>query len=226
MMNVVHQGGPVFYASLSRDSESCRDLLIATLWEHLLSTEIPLWKRCQSSGRAALPIQVAHDRLGRPYTLSGELRGPAISFSESGGTVWAALCGDDADIGIDVAGADEFDRDYPLQRVFHPAELHHALRLTGGDVADASALLWSVKEAAVKALGCAFHRVNPQQVNVKPLVARAAGGRGYIFPVGLSEKAGERFPPATGRSVWVHSLSQGRRWLSIARVMQRPAVNE
>ena len=89
-------------------------------------------------------------------------------------------------------GADEFQKDYPVHRVFHPEELHHALRLADGDPGEASALLWSVKEAVVKALGCAFHLVDPRQVNVYPAVERQDGG--YTFPVGLSGKALERFP--------------------------------
>jgi phosphopantetheinyl transferase (holo-ACP synthase) len=82
----------------------------------------------------------------------GEDLGPAISFSESGGKVWAALCGDASDIGMDVAGPDAFRREYPFHRAFHSQELQHALRLAGGDLEKASALLWSIKEAVVKAL--------------------------------------------------------------------------
>ena len=93
--------------------------------------ESPLWKRCQSSNRAAFPIQVVRGPLGRPHLLLGEYRGPAISFSEGGGKVWAALCGDESDIGIDVAGTDEFQGEYPFHRVFHPQELQHALRSGG-----------------------------------------------------------------------------------------------
>jgi phosphopantetheinyl transferase (holo-ACP synthase) len=95
---------------------------------------------------------VVHSLLGRPHLLLGEYRGPAISFSEGGGNVWAALCGDESDIGIDAAGADEFQREYPFHRVFHTQERQHALRLAGGDLEMAAALLWSVKEAVVKAL--------------------------------------------------------------------------
>ena len=165
--------------------------LVSTLWDHLVAMESPLWKRCQSSNRAAFPIQVVRGPLGRPHLLLGEYRGPAISFSEGGGKVWAALCGDESDIGIDVAGTDEFQREYPFHRVFHPQELQHALRLAGGDLEKASALLWSIKEAVVKALGCAFHLVDPRQITVYPSVG---GDGGYTFPVGLSGKALARFP--------------------------------
>jgi hypothetical protein len=226
-MSLVHRRGPVFYASLPCSPEAhkgCGTIgagdkhrLVSTLWDHLVALESPLWKRCQSSNRAAFPIQVVRGLLGRPHLLLGEIRGPAISFSEGSGKVWAALCGDESDIGIDVAGTDEFQREYPFHRVFHPQELQHALRLAGGSLEMASALLWSIKEAVAKALGCAFHLVDPRQITVYPSAAGAAGGDGgYTFPVGLSGKALVRFPIAAGRSLWVRSLPHRKMWLSIA----------
>jgi hypothetical protein len=232
--------GPVFYASLPHGGPCAAETLkgcgtngagekhrlVSTLWDHLVTMESPLWKRCQSSNRAAFPIQVVCGLLGRPHLLLGEDRGPAISFSEGGGKVWAALCGDESDIGIDVAGTDEFQREYPFHRVFHPQELQHALRLAGGDLEEASALLWSIKEAVVKALGCAFHLVDPRQITVYPSVAGAIGeDGGYTFPVGLSGKAPAALPVegatrapvmAARGSLWVHSLPQRKMWLSIA----------
>ncbi|HME43875.1 MAG TPA: 4'-phosphopantetheinyl transferase superfamily protein [Syntrophorhabdales bacterium] len=189
--------------------------------------ESPLWKRCQSSNSAAFPIQVVRGPLGRPHLLLGEYQGPAISFSQGGGKVWAALCGDESEIGIDVAGTDEFQGEYPFHRVFHTQELQHALRLAGGDLEKASALLWSVKEAVVKALGCAFHLVDPRQITVYPSVEGPIGENGgYTFPVGLSGKALARFPITTGRSLWVHSLPQVKMWLSIALLNWRPTGHE
>jgi hypothetical protein len=225
-----HGRGPVFYASLpygpcateilkrSRtNGAGDKHRLVSTLWDHLVAMESPLWKRCQSSNRTASPIQVVRGLLGRPHLLLGEYRGPAISFSEGGGKVWAALCGDESDIGIDVAGTDEFQREYPFHRVFHPQELQHALRLAGGDLEKASALLWSIKEAVVKALGCAFHLVDPWQIYVYPSTGGPVGrDGGYTFPVCLSRKALVRFPIAAGRAIWVRSLPQRKTWLSIA----------
>lgn len=235
-MNSVHQSGPVFFASLpcgprdeappkgpGTDGEKAKLRLVSTLWNHLAASENPLWKRGKSSNSDDYPIQVVRGPLGRPQLLLGESRGPAISFSKGGGRVWAALCGDDSDIGIDVAESDEFRRDYPVQRVFHPEEFEHALGLADGGQENASALLWSIKEAVVKALGCAFHLVDPRQITVYP----AAGGNGeYTFPVGLSGKALMRFPLAAGRPLWVRSLPQGTLWLSFALVNRRPAGHE
>ena len=197
--------------------EEAKHRLVSTLWDHLATMESPLWKGCQSSSGTAFPIQLIRGPLGRPHLLLGEYRGPAISFSEGGGKVWAALSGDASDIGIDVAGADEFPGEYPFSRVFHPEELEHALSLADGDQGRASALLWSVKEAVVKALGCAFHLVDPRQITVYPSANGAAGvDEGYAFPVGLSGKALMRFPMAAGRTLWVRSFPQRKMWLSIA----------
>jgi hypothetical protein len=219
-MSPAHGGGPVFYASLPCANENGagdKHHLVSILWDHLAAMESPLWKRCQSSNRAAFPIQVVRGPLGRPHLLLGEYRGPAISFSDGGGKVWAALCADESNIGIDAAGSDEFRRGYPIHRVFHPQELQHALQLAGEDLEKASALLWSVKEAVVKALGCAFHLVDPRQVIVYPSAGGAAGAEGgYTFPVGLSGKALARFPNMAGRSLWVRSLPRRKMWFSIA----------
>jgi 4'-phosphopantetheinyl transferase superfamily len=245
-VSFVHGRGPVFYASLpygpcaNETLKGCgtngagdtgdRHRLVSTLWDHLVAMGSPHWKRCQSSSRAAFPIQpiqVVRGLLGRPHLLLGEYRGPAISFSEDGERVWAALSGDESDIGIDVAGTDEFEREYPFHRVFHPQELQHTLRLAGGDLEKASALLWSIKEAVVKALGCAFHLVDPRQIYVYPSTGGALGGDGgYTFPVGLSRKALVRFPIAVGRSLWVRSLPQLKMWLSIALLNRRPTGHE
>jgi len=226
----VHQRGPVFYASLpygpcatetlkSRGTNGAGDKhrLVSILWGHLVAMESPFWQYYHSSNKVAFPTQVVRGLLGRPHLLLGEYRGPAISFSEGGGKVWAALCGDESDIGIDVAGIDEFHREYPFHRVFHPQELQHALRLAGGDLERASALLWSIKEAVVKALGCAFHLVDPRHITVCPPVEGAVeGDGGFTFPVGLSGKALGRFPLAARGSVWARSLPRKKEWLSIA----------
>jgi phosphopantetheinyl transferase (holo-ACP synthase) len=232
-VSFLHQRGTVLYACLPYDTETIaghrasrtadKIHLLSILWEHLVGMKGSPWTDCRFSNRADLPIQVVHDPLGRPQLLLGEYRGPAISFSEGGGKIWAALCGDTSDIGIDAAGFDEFPKEYPFHRVFHVQELQHALRLAGGDLEKASALLWSIKEAAVKALGCAFHLVNPRQICVYP---STGGDSGYNFPVCLSGKALVRFPIAAGRSLWVRSLPQRKMWLSIALLNRRPTKHE
>jgi hypothetical protein len=232
-MNSIYGRGPVFYASLQSpkghgtNGEEARHRLVSTLWDHLGAMDSFPWKRCQSSDRTPFPIQLLRGALGRPHLLLGEYRGPAISFSEGGGRVWAALCGDDSDIGIDVAGSDEFTGEYPSNRVFHPEELEYALCLADGDRGKASALVWSVKEAVVKALGCAFHLVDPRQITVYPSANGAAGvDEGYAFPVVLSGKALMRFPMAAGRTLWVRSFPERNMWLSIALLDRSQTVHE
>jgi len=172
------------------------------------------WTEGRFSDRADLPLQILHDPLGRPHLRLGGCEGPAISFSEGGGKIWAALSGDAPAIGIVAAGTDEFPDDYPFHRAFHDQELRHALMLTSGNSKKASALLWSIKEAAVKAVGCAFHLVDPRQICVDPSVAEEDGG--HFFTVGFSGKALVRFPLMKDRCLWVRSHFQEEMWLSIA----------
>jgi len=222
-VSFAHQGSSAFFAALPDGSDiangcgtnkAADQIRLATiLWDLVAAREYPQWQHRPLSDRAAFPLQVAHSPMGRPHLLLGEVPGPSISFSEGGGTTWAALSGGASDIGIDVAAFDEFRGEYPLNRVFHDQELHHALRLTGGDVPQASALLWSVKEAVVKTLGCAFHLVAPLQVHVLPPLEE---DHGHTFPVGLSGKALARYPMAAGRSIQVRSFPQKKMWLSVA----------
>lgn len=210
-VRLVPCGGVVYYASVPRNSATSTGCgtrrtenhrrLVTILWEHLFSN------------RLALPIRLVHDPLGRPQLLSGEHRGPAISFSTAGDEIWAALCGDESEIGIDVAGSAEFQEGYPVHRVFHAQELHQTLEMAGGDWAHAAALLWSIKEAVAKALGCAFHLVDPRDIHVDPPVVEDGGP---AFSVRLSGKALLRFPMAGRRPVMVRSLPQAGTWLSIA----------
>ena len=232
-MNFSHEKGPVFYASLpcgpmaGQIGPDQKHHLISGLWDHLLTVKNPFWMSRPYVNGDAFPIQVIRvirvirGPLGRPQLLLGDHMGPAISFCRSGKNLWAALCGDDHDIGIDVAERHEFQGKYPFHRVFHPQELKHALKTAGEDLKKAAALLWSVKEAVAKALGCGFHLVDPLHVIVYPSIDGATGGTAkengsYDFPVELSEKAVKRFPMAQDRSLRVRSFSHGKLWLSIA----------
>ena len=239
-MNNAYQKWPVFYASLpcvpsaagtrtgqATNGEETKHRLISALWDHLATMEHPFWNGCQSSVRSDFPIRVQRGMLGQPQLMVGNNRGPSISFSEGGGRLWAALCADDSDVGFDVAGSDEFPSAYPVLRVFHPEELDHVLNLSGGVPEQASALLWSVKEAVVKALGCGFHLVDPRQITVYPFEGETAGERcGHTFMAGLSGKALMRFPLVGGCSLRVHSRPERRLWLSIALVNRKPSNHE
>ena len=220
----LHGKGPVFYASLTCGSGQ-RHHLVSGLWDHLMAMKNPIKMPMPGISKKDFPIhqivRIIRGPLGKPQLLLGGHPGPAISFSESGQTVWAALCNDGHDIGIDVAQPHEFQGKYPFKRVFHPSELQHALKLVGEDLKKAASLLWTIKEAVAKALGCAFHLVDPRQMIVYPSTSGATGktvteNSVYDFPVGLSQKAVKRFPMAAGRALRVRSVFQGKSWLSIA----------
>ncbi len=237
-----HGEGPVFYASLPcGPMGDQKHHLIFGLLDHLLSVENPFWMHRPYDPPDAFPIQadpfirVIRGPLDRPQLLLGDHMGPAISFCKSGKTRWAALCEDAHDIGIDVAQRHEFQGRYPFYRVFHPQELEHALKPGGKDLKKAAALLWSVKEAAAKALGCGFHLVDPLQMIVYPSTAGAAEGAAwtgvkknsiYDFGVGLSQKAVKRFSMARGRPLRVRSVCQGNMWLSIARLHRQSSQGD
>lgn len=201
-----HKQATVFYACLPCTAGHKADQihLVSILREHLAAMTDDK------------PIQIVHDPLGRPKLLLGESEGPAISFSKGGGKIWAALCSDAADIGIDAAQTDEFPQDYPFGRVFGQQELQLALSLTYGDLNKAAALLWSVKEAAVKALGCAFHLVDPLQLGVN------LSSVGNCFTVSLSGKALTRFGTIADQGIAVRSLFQENTWLSITLLNSGP----
>jgi phosphopantetheinyl transferase (holo-ACP synthase) len=135
------------------EREQARDILARSL--------IPGWP---AGGR------VTHDGLGRPLAA---LPGFHLSFSRlhsPDGSVltYAAACGDGGGVlglGIDAAHPAEFGAAYPLERVFTASELGLLrTRLVVAREQDVQALAWACKEAAVKALGCAFHHCEPRDV--------------------------------------------------------------
>jgi len=237
---------PVFYASLpiprppsagqSRSMQGTaeeKQYLISSLWDHFMALAQPFGLLQPFGGghagddRARLPIQVVKGLLGRPHLLVGGRLGPAISFCQGEGNIFAALCADGSDIGIDAAHPREFQGTYPLNRVFHPKELDHALAMVNGKIEAAAALLWSVKEAVVKALGCAFHLMGPRQMTVYPSRRKDSDkGQEHDFCVGVSKKAAMRFPMADhmtrDRSVWVRSFFHKKMWFSIALLDPQP----
>ena len=168
------------------------------LLDRLINT---LQRTRQFTAKALLSdYSLEKDALGRPLLCSGQARGPSISFSRVPGSTWAAMS-EVKGLGIDAALPEEFDAPYPAHRVFGRDELDRALRLCGGGLREASALLWSAKEAAVKALGCGFHFFGPLEVKVEKI---RPARRGFLFLLDA------------GICVPVRTQRHGRLWVSIA----------
>lgn len=129
-------------------------------------------------------LRLAAGRLGRPLLLLDGRRGPRLSFSHGGGLTWAAL-GRTRGVGIDLAFDEDFSGDYPFGRVFSVGEMRRARDLCP-DRQRRAALLWSLKEAAVKALGTGFHTVAPRQVRCSAPIPWGDGWRFQLSaPMGL-----------------------------------------
>jgi len=139
--------------------------------------------------------------LGQPRLRLRGRPGPAVSFSRAAGRLWAAVASA-GQLGVDAALPAEFEPGYPMARVFRGAELDWARPLNGGDLACAAALLWALKEAAVKALGVGFHVLDP-------LAVEALSPRPWQGWVRVSVNAGRLLP------VWARPEAGG--WLAIAR---------
>lgn len=149
--------GPVVYATIPvgpGSKEQLADRLMQGLASQV-SAGINTWE--------GMPFQLDHSPLGQPSLRQGGARSLAISFSLAGEKLWGALTGAGR-VGIDAACAREFPRDYPWQRVFTRQEFGRAGALCRGDSALAAALLWSLKEAAVKALGVGFNYLSPREI--------------------------------------------------------------
>jgi phosphopantetheinyl transferase len=152
-------GEPVIYAS---------DLAGAGAKERLVRRLLACLPGQETGGAgqwAPGPVSLELTALGRPRLFLGGQPGPAISFSQAAGRIWAAMtC--TGQVGVDAAMPAEFESGYPMARVFRPGELDWARPINGGGTPGAAALLWALKEAAVKALGVGFHFLDPLAVEV------------------------------------------------------------
>jgi hypothetical protein len=147
------------------------------------------------------PVSLELTALGQPRLFLGGQPGPAVSFSQAAGRLWAAMtC--TGQVGVDTAMPAEFEAGYPMARAFRPAELDWARPLSGGDTPGAAALLWTLKEAAVKALGVGFHFLDPLAVEVLSPRPWQGGWRVLV-------QAGRILP------AWARPEAGG--WLAIAR---------
>jgi hypothetical protein len=184
-------GGPLIYAS-GLPGPGAKERLVQRLLVGLPAHD---------TDGASRPLTLETTTLGQPHLLLGGKPGPAVSFSQSGGCLWAALA-PVGQVGVDAALPSEFEAGYPLSRVFRPAELDWARPLCGGDSASAAALLWALKEAAVKALGVGFHLLDPLAIEAFSPSPWQEGWR-------VAVQAGPILP------AWAGPVAGG--WLALAR---------
>ena len=188
-------GGPVIYAS-DINGPGAKERLVRRLLASLPG---------QGTGGAARsergPVSLGKTALGQPHLMLGGRPGPSISFSQAAGCLWAALT-PAGQVGVDAALPSEFEESYPWARAFRPAELAWARPLVGGDTAGAAALLWALKEAAVKALGVGFHLLDPLAVEA-------------VSPIPW--QGGVRVAVTAGRILPAWARPEGGGWLAIAR---------
>jgi len=138
--------------------------------------------------------------LGGPYLLLGDQQGPSLSFSHGKERLWAAMSSKGR-VGIDVAYPEEFAADYPFARAFRPEELDSARAICHNDTARGAALIWSAKEASVKAIGTGFNRYDPLDVRVGAPILREQG-------IG--------FEVLADRPIAVWARTEGTGWLCVA----------
>ena len=190
--------GPVLYAAVAA-GEGAREFLADRLLEALAGLA-PEW----TGPRARGALELTAGPLGQPLLKIGGKPGPGLSFSEAGGLLWAAMTGR-GQVGVDAAQEKDFTSPYPYSRAFGPEEWDWAWRHCQGQSAAAAALLWTAKEAAVKALGAGFHTRDPVDLEVAPL-APAWEGLNLVVR-----------PPGTGAvNAWARPLADG--WLALAAV--------
>ena len=188
-------GGPVIYAS-DKAGAGAKERLVRRLLASLPGQETGCAMQ-SAPGTVSLELTA----LGQPRLFLGGQPGPAVSFSQAGDCLWAALT-PAGQVGVDAALPAEFEAGYPMARAFQPAELDWARPLGGGATAGAAALLWALKEAAVKALGVGFHFLDPLAVEVFSPRPWQGGWRVLV-------KAGRILP------AWARPEAGG--WLAIAR---------
>jgi hypothetical protein len=188
-------GEPVIYASDLAEA-GAKDRLVRRLLASLSGRDTG------GTGQSAPgPVSLEVTALGQPRLILDGQPGPAVSFSQAAGCLWAAMtC--TGQVGVDAAMPAEFEPGYPMARAFQPAELDWARPLSGGDTAGAAALLWALKEAAVKALGEGFHFLDPLAVEVGSPRPWRGGWRVLV-------QAGRILP------AWARPEAGG--WLAIAR---------
>jgi len=164
-------------------------------------------------------LALTRSPLGKPHLLVDGIPGPPVSFSWSAGAWWAALGASNSWIGLDAASPGEFAGAYPLPKVFRTGEWQSALSLTAGNREEAAALLWSVKEAVVKARGCGYHFFGPRQIRVE---FAGPGEQGPHWRCRLEAPCPLPPPPGSREIIPVTSSRQHQVWVAVAWMQVAP----
>lgn len=183
--------------------------IVSRLFETFVAVgHSPKW----STHRNPPPVSLEYDELGKPRLKIGEFMGMAVSFSHVSDGIWAALSGPGQHLGIDAARAEEFEGDYPFHRAFHPEELCPPMPGVHG-IRESAAMLWTVKEAAVKALGVGFGLLGPLDIRVESLEDRNTH---YIPRILISCRSMRRIGLRSSPRMNVISFNHAATWVSVA----------
>jgi phosphopantetheinyl transferase len=171
---------------------------------------------------ATSEIRLISNALGRPGLCVDGHEGPSVSFAHTDDVTWGALSRAGGSVGIDVASRDEFPHDYPFRRAFHDEEFSTALKITGGNISEAAALLWTAKEAVVKCIGTAFHLVDPLELHI---VASERYSEKSHHTVCFDDKVFERLPGLHESFIGVLTLMKEGLGVSVAIMVENGAAD-
>jgi len=164
---------------------------------------------------SAHDIEVTSGPLGKPRLLVDGTDSLSVSFTHGRGRIWAALGLPRYSVGIDAAEKREFHSTYPFARAFYDEELGRIRERMGGTSSQAAALIWSAKEAAVKALGCGFHLLDPLDLRVT-LTSRRANH--FLLSVQLIPSSQDRRVRAPRGGLPARATQEDAYWLSVCAV--------
>lgn len=193
-------------------SGSIKDRLANHLWKQAVcGTVIPHGSPAACDRPAQL--SVAKDFLGKPLIVKPKCPDVHLSFSHGAGRLWAALVRSSRCVGIDVAHPSEFGESYPFHQAFHDIEWSTVHRDIRHEVSESAACLWSVKEAAVKCLGCGFHFLGPRDLLVTPWRASRVGKQ---FRVRIGPLDARGVGALHDVEIYAVSWRVGGAWLALA----------
>jgi hypothetical protein len=214
-LEVLHHGPRMLYACIrlpySKRNRRWRNWAKEAAVSSLVSFLSEMYDEFRGGMAARVPnMEIVSDSLGKPHLIIDGSDGPAVSFAYEGDTMWVAVGPEDSSVGIDAAESASFRGNYPFHRAFHEGELE-----LDGEKDEVAALIWSAKEAVVKALGCGFHLVDPLHLLVKP----CSGAHGKsLLKVHLIDRSRERLRMQAENPVPVSVFRYGGMWISVASV--------